>query len=413
MKGFIRTFKISAIVAGVALVLGLIVDLIGIVDTLSNRNSLLIRLLRYPLPLWAVFLLVLGLASALVLALFGSGRTTTSKDRGWILSKGAFYWKLQVMLVNARKRVLIVGLEKEWIFPLVISIVVARAREVTIDVIYYSSYHERYHLLELLGCSIYHVDPEMTRLPIEGALVDPNQILFCCAALHNPREKENVYAKYYFGSADHYVIRSTYQQSSDMIEQASKHSEASTDNEPKFVPEVVPIDEQELLARMRNVRFYGSATIRFEDVEVQEVYPVTDHVLRFKISQIKHLFRIYKEKGWELFHPCAVTLQNGKKSIIIPPVIEEHGGRLYIAEGHSRFYVLRELGIKRVKAIVVRGVTQQLPRNPTKWRSVRVVDQQYEYGVLEFARHIETTVHQNVWGERDIYPPTEITPKAT
>lgn len=113
------------------------------------------------------------------------------------------------MLVNARKRVLVVGLGKDWIFPLVISLFVARSKGVSIDVISYSSYHERYRLLELLGCNVYQVDPEKIHLPIEGALADPNQILFCCAALRNPREKENVYGKYYYGSLDHYVIRST------------------------------------------------------------------------------------------------------------------------------------------------------------------------------------------------------------
>ncbi|HEY6803602.1 MAG TPA: hypothetical protein VI306_08490 [Pyrinomonadaceae bacterium] len=86
------------------------------------------------------------------------------------------------------------------------------------------------------------------------------------------------------------------------------------------------VKEEDLISKLKNVRFYGSASIKFEDVKVDEVYPVSHHVVSFKLIQIKELIGIYKEKGWALFHPCAIKLKNGKESIVIPPVLEEHDG---------------------------------------------------------------------------------------
>lgn len=414
MKNIIRTIEVSALLGTVALIVGLIADMDGMLEVFRKIASA--KIMNYPVPLWSLLLLLVGLILVAVLIVARMRKDKPNEDASLILNRGQFYGRLQEMLVNARKRVLIIGLEKEWIFPLVISIFVARDKDVTIDVINYSTYHERYRLLELLGCNVYHADREKLKLPIEGVLADPKQILFCCAALHNPREKENIYGKYYYGSLDHFAIRSTYEQSCAIVECASKSSDGNeTLNEAQqnFAPEMVPVKEEELISRMKSIRFYGSASIKFEDVLVDDVYPVSNYVVKFKLVQILELMRIYKEKGWELFHPCAIKLKNGNESIVIPPVIEEHDGKLYIAEGHSRFYILRQKGMKTVKAIVVRGVVKDLPLKPTTWKKVEVVDEKHEHRTLELARHIETTVHQNVWGLGDSYPPTVITPTST
>lgn len=60
MKNVIKTIKVSAILGVVAIVIGFIVDLNGLVELLERKLALS-QTLRYPLPIWS-FLLLLTLA---------------------------------------------------------------------------------------------------------------------------------------------------------------------------------------------------------------------------------------------------------------------------------------------------------------------------------------------------------------
>jgi len=406
-----RIVRATAILGPIAAILAFLVDLNGTVQILREIKPFVSALLNYPIALWIAALNISVVITLFVVMLRTKRARIIHVNDGLIRNRGHFYSRLQEMIVNARKRVIVLGLEKDWIFPLVISIFVARSKGVAIDVVYYEAYHERYRFLELLGCNVYHADREKVELPIEGALSDPEQILFCCAALCNPRGKESVYGKYYNGTVDHFAIRASYQLARNIIERALE--DASSDEQSRtasgeFVPEVILVPEEELIRILHNVRFYGSATITIDNANVNDIRPVSDYIVNFKLQQIKEMIYLYNQRGWPLFVPCAIRLGNKNASIVVPPIVEEHDGTLYIAEGHTRMFALRDMGIKQARVVIVRGVKKALPLEPTTWSKVTVVDEKYEHRNTELARHIESTVHQGTWSESK-NPPTLIT----
>lgn len=169
-----------------------------------------------------------------------------------------------------------------------------------------------------------------------------------------------------------------------------------------YTPTIVEASDEELISRLRNVKFYRNSQISIEDVKIEDVNPVSSFVVRYKLNHAYKLIQLYEEKDWKLFRPSGIKLANGNISLIVPPVIEEHDGHLYVYEGHSRLYMLKEMGHKKVKAVVVRKVSAELPMKPTTWRKVKIVDEKIELRNVQLARYIETTVHSEVWSGQSV-----------
>lgn len=108
---------------------------------------------------------------------------------------------------------------------------------------------------------------------------------------------------------------------------------------------------------------------------------------------------MYLQNGWALFRPAGITLANGKTSLLNPPVVEEHRGKLYVAEGHHHLYTLQRDGVKSTRVAVAQGIKVDLPMSPTSWRRAKLVSEEREKGNPQIARYIETHCQQGLWSE--------------
>jgi hypothetical protein len=381
---FLRKWPIWA---GVVAVVAFLADLQGALDFIDKYILPTLRI-RVPFGVLAPLLVIVGLG------LFFLGRRIslqkTSDDRASIITEGQFLDWLLTFLVSAKERVRIVGLSKDWIFPLAVSVFIARRRNVRVEVICYDGTHERYQLLENLGCAVYRVD----EVPVAGVLCDPDEILHCRAALECPRNRrDNIFGRYYFGSLDWYAIDSLNKRADLVL----KEQAAVATGDTAYMPELVEVPDQNVIAALRNVRAYEQATFAVEDVAIEKLRPVAQQVIKFKFHQVDHLLRLYEERGWNFFRCCGLKLNNGEISLVVPPIIEIHEDRLCIAEGHTRLFRLKQKGETKAKVIVVRSVTERLPARPGKWSRVFLSDDKTERRDPQFARYIETTTHRNIW----------------
>jgi len=369
------------------------------IGVVANFQGFLDFMQRYVWPLLAreVYLgPALMLLVAVSLAAFGVGRRVGKQvprpDVASILTEGQFLERFHIFLVSARDCIRVVGLTKDWIFPLVLSVFAARRRGVKIEVMCIDGTHERYRLLEYLGCTVHRV----ASVPVSGVLSDAGDILHSRVAMECPRrQRENIFGRYYYGSLDWHAINSVDTRFSAAIPTTDRALAVGD----AYVPDLVEVQDDLLVERLSRVRAYDGSKIALEDVAIGTLFPVSTQVLKYKLLQVEHLLHMYQSRGWSLFRSCGIELKNGEISLLVPPVIEEHDGKLCIAEGHTRLYRLRQKGVTTVRVAVVRSVAQRLPMPPGKWSDVEVTDDKTERRDAQFARYIETTTHKNIWLE--------------
>jgi hypothetical protein len=387
MEKILRRWPVLVLAAGV---LAFIADLQGAMDFWEKH---ILPSLRSDIPAGIVIPTVIAFAfAAFYLGRRAAAREGRKADPSSILTEGQFFERLHLFLTGASREILVAGLSKDWIFPLAISVFLARQKGVRIDVACTDGTHERYRLLENLGCRVFRFDgPE---LPISGALADPDEILHSRAALECPRrQRENIFGRYYYGSLDWPVISAA---ASRMRAEAIKQNVQPSGDE-EFVPDLVEAQDGEVLARLAEVRAYQGAKFEIEEVEIDELHPISTQVLTYKLKQVDQILHLYETKGWNFFRSCGLSLKNGKVSLLVPPVIEVHSGKLCVAEGHTRLYRLRQRKVNKAKVVVVRSVALQLPAKPSDWSHIKIQDDKTERRDAQFARYIETTTHRNIW----------------
>lgn len=140
-------------------------------------------------------------------------------------------------------------------------------------------------------------------------------------------------------------------------------------------PQLQPADQADLLARLQeNVQFYRppSVTLAIEEVDVSKVFLISRYVRAFRYKQIPSLVAHYQEQGFELFTATQVPLHGGGFSLVTPPVVEHTGSQFVALEGNTRFLYCFNNGISKVKAVVVRGVSAELPGKPVSLKQVRI-----------------------------------------
>ncbi|HMT09673.1 MAG TPA: hypothetical protein PKA82_16865 [Pyrinomonadaceae bacterium] len=390
-----KTLILAAIgvIASVGIGIGIFNDYVTFFKMIWEWLDPLIGLLTFQVPLWIVLLQIVLVFVALII-LIPRLRTVSSDKSTLLENKGQYYERFQNILVTAQKEILLTGLEKDWIFPLFLSLFTARNKGVAVKVIYYNDEHERHYLLKLLGCKVYRANPGVKESSFQAVIADPNEIFHCRAIIRNPREKgKDTYGRYYFGSHDYFAIRSL----AILFERLKEESEERFADETHGEPQLEELKEDFLFQRLKRVKFYTNAELSLEEVNPFEVLPTSGFVVPFKLNQVREVLRIHKEEGWSLFKIYGVKLGNGNVSVVVPPVVEEHDGRFYLAEGHSRFYTARQMNIKSVIAVVVRGVKEPLPRRPTKWSLVEVADEKKDTRDIELARYIESHAHYGTW----------------
>lgn len=345
------------------------------------------------IPLWLIFITIF------VAFIFFIAKPTKPEKQSSepisLLSEEQFMWHLQQAFNDAQQESIFCFLGKDWVFTLFLTTVMARIRGVRITVIYDSSViHERYNLLNLIGCRMVPCTVPGTAPPFVGALFDPDDSERGLMLTYSIKPKDGVFARRHACPHDHYSVVAGRTIVNELVKVAGDPAVEYDD----FTPEIISVKTEDIVELIRKGRYYRDADIAVEDIEIEKTRPIARMVERVKVRQAKKVLQFYERKKWPPFEPASVKLANGKESFIIPPVFEENiDGTLTVVEGHSRIFILRNFGRKKVKGVVVRGVEAETPDSPGDWAEVDIRDQKQPVGRADLARRIDSDTHRGIW----------------
>jgi len=303
---------------------------------------------------------------------------------------GSFYSKFQYLLVTSKNSLICVcGVNREWTYKLVFSVFVSRTRGNRIFILCTAEEKEqkRFRLLASLGCVLKVVDEACFSDKFRGVIVNPSDHSDCHAILIH-KDAQPIYGNYYFGPFDAHAINLFFRSVEELIGMNESKDEAAED----FIPCLEGETEKSVLERMLNVSFYRNGVFEFREVLVSDTIPVSSFIEQFKYNQVRELFETFKRQGVSLFNPQTIKLRNGLSSTILPPVLEEKKGLLYVAEGHTRLYYQRFTNPEiPVRVLVVKNIEEKFSREPSTWDQVEIKIDKEPYGenAGPYARNIE------------------------
>lgn len=163
----------------------------------------------------------------------------------------------------------------------------------------------------------------------------------------------------------------------------------------KISPEILEIKRvqpwEELVGILRKIELRGDSTLfpyanaRIESVMVglDEVAPLSYYILKSQLDVHRDLRKLFLTRyAFDLLDLSGVIeffVLEGKERreyLISPPLIEVSdidNGRLLLVDGIHRFWLTRELGIKKLRVILISGIPRHLPvmALPLEWKEVR------------------------------------------
>jgi hypothetical protein len=302
--------------------------------------------------------------------------------------------KIVELFRDAQKNIFVITDSKEWVFHILISVILARIKNILVKVLYYpliegNKNAHRMKLLFSLGCQIKTMEIGISP-PFCGFFADydneDNARLILKMRLPH---RFGYFAKVYEGPLDYSVIRSTFEGVNINI----------SDSKNKFVPKLTRVSDEDMIKALKNVPFYKNCSISIENIDVEKTTPIVTSIRTFKEKQIYVLRELINSKNFDLYDPLAVEVNDGKFHYIVPPVLEEHDNGFFVAEGHTRLYVSLKEKEKKLKLMVVRGVSVPLGATPSSWDKIDydsepiIVSNIYPGWEYKLARKIETYTH--------------------
>lgn len=136
---------------------------------------------------------------------------------------------------------------------------------------------------------------------------------------------------------------------------------AKTNSAKKTKISIKAVEEGEILSKLRDENIYATANLSFEDVELSNLHFMNPLIRALKYKQISQLFDAYGSNLIDKFGSAAFVFDNGKESLIGPPLVEEHNNKFYVIEGNTRCTYAYRHGLTKLKMVVARNVDKQLP----------------------------------------------------
>lgn len=374
-------------------VLSSIPGLIGLIRIIYLTTD---QIFGLKIPIWISLSLLFTIFGLLILIYIKNKNYNELKveKNVELKNESEFYSKINEVIKLCQKEVYIINLPINWVFQLIVTIFVARLRGLSINILYQGDFHQRYNLLEFLGCNVFRKETKKKK-DIAGILIDPTDYFYSQAIILTPINEYGVYAKIYKASHDQFIINSVRAKILNIIEKSTEQENTSHQKYFRLRVTKVPIDK--IFKKLSEVKFYQNCTFSYDEIQISKISPTTNEVVKHRFEQINDLIEIYMKNSWVLFKPVALRLRNKKESIIVPPIIEKHNNKYYLIEGHTRLYTLQKRNINKAYCIIVNGVQTELSTKPCRWKDVKIVEQRALFGDISLARHIERSCHSGAW----------------
>lgn len=208
----------------------------------------------------------------------------------------------------------------------------------------------RRRMLYFLGVELYVLDD----LSINGYFFQKNH--YWKAVVFDRKDEINKFsAKYYYNEVDNIIVNNLISTLESLIKNKVK---------PLKIKKKIAVHSEQpkdIINKLRTISFYKDADICFKKVKVDELQFITQYVLGYKYRQIDVLYNLYEKANMDFFSPASLHIGGGKKSLISPPVVEVHNGKMYVIEGNTRCLYAYRHQIEEIVVVVVDNVVEKLP----------------------------------------------------
>lgn len=243
----------------------------------------------------------------------------------------------------------------------------------------------RLRMLKAMGCELCEVE----KLPMYGFFFSDNNIWSGITY----QKEDNVFNGAFFKN---HILDPIISELLIKLKQENNLINHKNNTLPKI--DIRQIHEDEIINMLKHEVIYESADLSYEDVELSKLYLMNPFIRALKYKQISLLFDVYGNSQIDRFGSAAFVFDNGKDSIIGPPLVEEHNGKLFVIEGNTRCTYAYRHGMRSLRMVVARKVNKPLPCNKDDISTVDQVNitdkkisgnERYEGFDYSLFRHIE------------------------
>lgn len=136
----------------------------------------------------------------------------------------------------------------------------------------------------------------------------------------------------------------------------------------------VNIGEKTAAQFLQVVPHYNQLTpdqIRLEVVDIQSLWSACTYVKDYKFGKMRSILEAYDNQQIQAFAPC-LCISHWRKSILMPPILEEHGGKYVIIDGmHRLFYRMAFMQMPDALCTVI-SINTGLPSSPVPFENIQI-----------------------------------------
>lgn len=251
---------------------------------------------------------------------------------------------------------------------------------------YQEQEESRRRMLRAMGCNLV----ELEKIPVSGYFFMPKKNVW--TGLIFKEEDKSFLAQYYNNPVDSILIKECIAKIRHQLDDSAKV--------PKRIT-IQPIQASQIIEKLKTDSIYENATIKFETIDLSELYFMNPYIRALKYKQIDKLYELYTEENIPPFSAAALVFNGEKESLIGPPVVELHNEKYYVIEGNTRCVYAYRHGISKLQMVVVENVETPIPCNLNKVYSIANIlisdkkltgNNRYKDFNYAYFRHIEESL---------------------
>lgn len=116
-----------------------------------------------------------------------------------------------------------------------------------------------------------------------------------------------------------------------------------------------------------------------EEIDVNRIVPICKYVYSKRLAFADYCISECIKNSIPVGYPFCVMTKDKKKRLVVPPIIEERNGNMYLGDGMHRIYSLLKKKEIKTYALVARNCYLPLAGSPQSWEKVKEMDVQCYY----------------------------------
>lgn len=136
---------------------------------------------------------------------------------------------------------------------------------------------------------------------------------------------------------------------------------------------------EEATAQLINLfseQFQTSSDWSLSKVTLKDVIPLCKYVFTERLNYAQNSILACWKHHIPLFYPYTIRYMNGNVHLVVPPIVEERNGMLYLGDGMHRFYSALALNIETACVLVTHKCKLPFPGVPQIWENISEASKQ-------------------------------------